>query len=194
MTSYEVEANGPESREYQLRTRDPGDYLFVARWMLVAVLVILLIFVAVVVFDALGNRPNGGFLNPKVWVTLSILGAGIAILILGILQAGPGALKCTWTDRGFVLRYRSGRERSFEWDAPRFRLRILKYLDSNGLVTYEINQGIPAHTPISEELYLAILREAQRRGLETRTQVSKLLSGQVVSHDISHRPVPRATP
>lgn len=134
------------------------------------------------------SAPSVGPSNFQAWFEV-IIGLFFGTLAVAmILALGPGATRCEWSRERFALIYRSGRQRIFAWNEPRFHLRVVKYADKNGRTTYEINQGIPIHNPIPPELYTAILAEAARRDLSLRTQVTTLWSGQMVATDITHPP------
>ncbi len=173
--------------EYQLLARNPGDSGSVLRWILFVPLAVVFVLIAIVVSNASQGIPSGGFLSPEVWVFLSISGAIVVLVVFGVLAVGPGAIRCIWCDSGFVLRYGNGRERSFAWNDSQFRLRVVEYDDKNGLVTYEINQGVPAHNPIPKDLYLAIFAEARRRSLSVHTRTATIPSGKMTINDISNR-------
>lgn len=186
MTAIQTESGPPEPWvEYSLRPRNPGDHSSALRVLFSVLLVVVAVFTVVVAANAYGGVPAGGIRNGQTVVLLLICGIGLALILYVVLALGPGAVQCVWNSDGFVLVYEGGRRRVFAWESPSFRVSLVKYEERNGTRTFEINQGVPIHNPLSAELYGAILAEAHRRKFTVRTQASHLMSGEMVTQVIT---------
>jgi len=161
---------------YDLSERNPGDYDIALRWAVLGVLLIVAAFIALLAVQLAGGLSEGSGPAESSAINISILIGVLAICIVAHLGLGPGAIACTWNPEEFTFHYRNGRVRSFQWRDRRFRCKVTEFVAPT-VNTYYISTTIPFLTPITQELYDAILAEANRRGLRIRSEVTRTPGG-----------------
>jgi hypothetical protein len=102
--------------------------------------------------------------------TLGLAGFGFGLFFI----SKPGPIQLTLDTAGVHLKYRDGRERTFSWDDPRFRLDLYDYHDIPAQrlrarlnFAYSIRDRSDAFlTPLTPDGFQAVLAAARSRGFE----------------------------
>ena len=185
MSETQPGAKGPASVEYALVEWDPHDKgrRFI-RWLAVALVVIVAIFLITLGVQAIARLKGGQGLDSGGIVEIGLVLVILIIGIVGVLGLGPGAMVCRWDPDGFSLRYRDGRLKSFRWNQIGFRCKVTEFAGEDS-TEFSLSTLRPFLNPIPGELFQAIVSEAQRRGLRVKPKVSTSPRGSETEVQIS---------
>ncbi len=156
---------------YPLPRVNRGDRSRVLRWILVALALAVGSGLAVTLSNVARDGGLSALTDAPSWGIPGVLVLVLGLVLYGILGLGPGADQVSFGQDRFEFASKGGKRKAFLWSGSPGKITLWTLQNPDG-VSYWISTGIPFQTPVSEEAYARILREAEARGYtaEERSQ------------------------
>lgn len=137
--------------------------------------------------------PSSTLLSPGQLLVQGLIAFIATLAGLAAAWLGPGARRCSIDDRGFTLTFGNGKQRRYDWSDPNIRLHLGE-VSGKGSISYDLTTRSPVSTRLSQELYLTLLTEARRHGMDVRSSTINQIDQVVTTTHITKSRIVHSPP